>query len=286
MHTVSRNALLPAAPIDLRGYGVEVDPQLAFFGRSHVVVAAAAVVQGAVACIILWIIPKPTYVRKHVLAYNIATLIFSATYALTGHTYFSNFLAVAHNHWEIQLVAFGLARRESWTKYNRLSKLYYGFYAVLTAFSTVKTGRRVWTLVGLVWDMLLPVVYTLRAVVVRRNRIAWLCGAAASFLHLASILILLSLKDGVAQYFSLLLAPSTLAWSAFAIKLEHSKTDFTDILLHVHPDKRVRAVDHDFMHLPDRLVVAAVVTVLVFTGVPAVVLLYGDRLLQQWAPQL
>lgn len=210
-----------AAPIDVRAWGLVVDPQRALFTNGHLAVALVCLVQcGAIAAAIGCCLPgRASVVRKRVLEYCVATAVFSAAYAFTGHTWVSNLLAVWHNHTEVQLIAVALVARPSWRKYHRLSLLYSVGYAVVTMMASVKNSRRVWTMVGIVWDGMLPLAFAARYLRSRRAPL-WVPGFWAAVFHLVSITVLLTMVDGFAQWFSLLLPPTFVALGLFVVKWE------------------------------------------------------------------
>lgn len=267
MARVQRPDNLPAAPIDLRAYGVEVDPQLAFFRKPHLVVALVTLLQATLVTVILGLKRNPGYVRRNVVAYCAGTIIFSLVYAFTGHTTFSNFLAVAHNHWEVQLISISLVNAERWTKFRRVSLLYYMLFACLSLFASVKTGRRLWTMFGIIYDGMLPITYGIRHLRAGGGDTPWKYGFVASVLHLLSILILLSLVDDVAQYFSLLVPPTCIGWAFFVVKYE-SRSIRESIGVH-----RQSSTDT----LPGYAFFLVFLLAQALLGIPAAAALYGER---------
>lgn len=105
-------------------------------------------------------------------------------------------------------------------------------YACWSCMVSVKTGRRAWTLVGYIWDGMFPLAFLVRYWRTKRDKkflcvllmgvaqVAWYCnpshcgidkrrfGFVAAVIHLLSITQLLTMVDGVAQWFALLMPPT------------------------------------------------------------------------------
>ena len=211
-----------AAPIDVRAWGMVVDAQRALFSNGHLAVSMVCLLQcAAIAYFIAYRLPRKSAsgLRGKVLMYCAATGVFSAVYAFTGHTWASNLLAIWHNHAEVQLLAVALASRRTWPRYRKWSLVYSAVYAVVSLLVTVKNSRRVWTMVGIVWDGMLPVAFAARYFRSGRDPV-WVPGFWAAVLHLVSITVLLTMVDGFAQWFALLLPPTFAALALFVIRWE------------------------------------------------------------------
>jgi len=299
-----------AAPVDVRVWGLVVDPQRALFSNGHLAVAMVALVQ----CALIFLVMRKCFpggtvseVRRKVLEYCLASGMFSAVYAFTGHTWASNLLALWHNHTEVMIIAIALVSPSSWPKINKLSLIYSGGYALFTLVATVKNARRVWTLVGIVWDGMLPLAFALRYFRSGRASV-WIPGFFGSVFHLASILVLLTMVDGFAQWFSLLIPPTFVCLAWFVFRWERHQVSQLPGLrgltvgpplpssmggstISPKPQHRKAPFGNPSVSwlrgaLPEQAFVYLWVGVVVFVGLPMLGVLYGPRLVSTFMSHL
>lgn len=268
-----------AAPIDVRAWGLAVDPQRALFSNAHLAVAVVSLLQcSAIMVFIAWQRGPASTVRKKVMAYCLATAVFSGVYGFTGHTWASNLLAIWHNHTEVQLLAVALARQRSWRKYTRWSLVYSIAYAVVSLVATVKNSRRVWTMVGIVWDGMLPVCFSLRYYRSKRNPM-WVPGFWGAVFHLISITVLLTMVDGFAQWFSLLLPPTFAALAVFVMRWERRSLSSIVGLNGITVGKGAAGSHRDAGAVGDHVFVYLWIGIVVVLGLPMAGILYGPRVM-------
>lgn len=262
------------APIDLTNLGWEVDPQRALFHSHHLVLTSIAIVQCMVVTALVCWFPGKSYVRKQVINYCVWSGIFSGVYAFSGHSWISNIMAVMHNHCEIQLIVIALFNKKSWPKFRKYSYYYLALYAFASLFVSVKTGRRAWTMVGITWDGMFPLAFAVRYYRTRQKM--WCYGIVAAVVHFCSIIVLLTMVDGFAQYFALLLPPTYIPLALFAFQYERLTLDSLPGM-----NGASKAQDGE---LPESAFFSLYAATVLALGIPLGGLLYGPRLLARLIP--